>query len=287
MLRETFSTWEFALSKSVPIIEEPTSVLRLTRPITLIGLPWCGKNTQGSLLQERFQIPHVDFWSSRRSIIEWNHDVQEAITMSRNSHKKHLKYDIGFRKEYVHMLLERNKAQDVRDNIVLDGAIRDDIWLEAIQHILGDPYLVFFHISRNTSHDRTRKRNERITDRKSWARRWRIEAFNRNALPIINNFHQQNRVIHINAEWEIEDIHSRLLDRLSHEWILKWHTPVTSIPKRKIKKQEKVKDEKLKHLYFSWKKVLLRGINYLYGLLWVFTNISRTFWKRKHNKESW
>jgi len=232
---------------------------RLIRPVTFIWLPGCWKNTQGKILQENFWIAHVDFWESRRKISAWNHDIAEAIRMSRISHRKNKKFDIGFRKEYIHMILEWNNVQDEQENIILDGAIRDNVWFEAIQSIFGDPYFVFFCLSRKTSHKRMKMRNERITDRKIGARHGRILAFNARTIPIIQEAHKQNRVIHIDAEKSIEAIHHRMLDRMTHEWVFEWHTPSSTAPKKKTDKRLRLSD-RIKNLYFSKKRLLLASI---------------------------
>lgn len=212
---------------------------KLIRPISLMGLPWCGKSTQWKLLAKELWAYHVDQGNSRRSIHAWKIRFKEELRIARRSHHAKMKRDIEFRKEYVHMILEWNGISWTPSDIVLNGFVRDDIGRQSIEALFWDFMLVYFMISRESSHARVKARDERPKDRISNARKGRMRVFARNTLPVIQDLQRQKRCININWERSKEDVQSRLQDRLAHEGVLEGHIPTSKKPKKKVKKKKK------------------------------------------------
>jgi len=244
---------------------------KLVQPISLIGLPWCGKSTQWKLLANELWAHHVDQGNSRRSILAWDFSIYEELRIARRSHYRKIKQDIGFRKEYVHMILEWNGISWTPSGIILNGFVRDNTGRQSIEAIFWDFMLVYFVISRETSHARVKARDERPKDRISKARNGRMRVFAKNTLPVIRDLQSRKRCININWERNVADVQSRLQDRLAHESILDGHLPTSKKPKKRVQKKKKPFSKMKKYTgrsfsewinYISWflrKKYLYRS----------------------------
>lgn len=199
--------------------------------LVFTGIQWCGKGTQGRILQEKFDFKILEMWGVFREVVasgtELGNEVKEVIESGAL-----VSEELG-RKIMKNALLENDY-----ENIIYDAFIRLQWNLETFEEIIKDYRVVFFELSVEKAKERLlgrmydsetgetfpnwteinpktgNKLIKRNDDKDEKAILKRISEYEKHTLPILEKQKAEGKVIVINADQAIEKVSEDLIEKL-------------------------------------------------------------------------
>lgn len=174
--------------------------------IVLIGIQGSGKSTQGNLLSQKVGVPFLSSGDIFRKLSKEETELGKYIKEVMNSGLL-IPDDktISIVKEYL-------GRPEYKNGYILDGFPRT--LNQAEQFATGVDFVVYFNVSDQEALLRISKRKEQRLDETKEAIKKRIELFHSMTLPVIDYYRQQNKLIEVNGEQSIEEIHSDVLKEI-------------------------------------------------------------------------
>ena len=199
--------------------------------IVFTGIQWCGKGTQARLLVEKYGFTLLEMGNEFRALVVswtelWN-QVKDII----NSWAQ-VDAELGKK------IMESVVAKQTAENIIFDGFIRNDWNKEIFDRMLPDYKVLFFDLSiekaktrllgrmfdpktgetfvSGTTHNPVswEKLIKRDDDKDESAILKRISEYEQKTLPIVAIQQQENKIIQINADQSIDDVHAEIISQL-------------------------------------------------------------------------
>ena len=175
--------------------------------IVLIGIQGSGKSTQGNLLQEKLQVPYLSTGHIFRELAKEKTALGRYIKEIMNAG-----YLIPDDKtlEIVSEYLARPEYQN---GYILDGFPRTVTQAESFAN--GIDNVVYLKVSDEEALHRIAQRNDTgREDETHEAIRKRIESFHAFTKPVIEYYRQKGKLVEVDGEQAIEDIHKSVLQSI-------------------------------------------------------------------------
>lgn len=181
----------------------------------MMGPPGSGKGTQGKLLAEKIGAELYSTGNRLREIAEhgsyFGKRTKEVI-------------DAGdLMPEWVSIYLFEDKLIGLEpdDKIVFDGSGRKILEAQKFDEVhewLRRPYIVvYIHVGEDELHERLLNRQEKEgrADDDAKAVTLRFQKFHEHTLPSIEFFRSKEKLVEVNGEQPIEDVHQAILKILT------------------------------------------------------------------------
>lgn len=178
--------------------------------IILIGIQGAGKSTQGNLLSKKLNIPYLSTGHIFRQIAKehtplgrYIKEVMHAGALVPNKKTITIVNDYLARPEY-------------EKGFILDGFPRTLEQAESLGEVDEVIYLkvsdkeALWRLSYREEEDNAEERDDETLA----AVRHRIELFHKHTEPVLEYFHKQRRLIEIDGEQSIEDIHAEIMKKI-------------------------------------------------------------------------
>lgn len=174
--------------------------------IVLIGIQGSGKSTQGNLLSQKLGIPFLSSGDMFRKLAKEETELGQYIKQVMNSGLL-IPDDktIAIVKEYL-------GRPEYKNGYILDGFPRTVI--QAEQFTDGVDVAVYLQVSDKEALWRISFRKDVRQDETIPAIRKRIELFHTQTEPVIAYYRLQNKLIEVNGEQPIEQIHDAIVTDL-------------------------------------------------------------------------
>lgn len=174
--------------------------------IVLIGIQGSGKSTQGNLLSKKLGIPFLSSGDIFRKLAKEESELGQYIKQVMNSGLL-IPDDktIAIVKEYLN-------RSEYKNGYILDGFPRTVT--QAEQFTDGVDVAVYLKVSDKEALWRISFRTEARQDETIPAIRKRIELFHTQTEPVIEYCRLQNKLIEVNGEASIEQIHEDVVTQL-------------------------------------------------------------------------
>lgn len=184
----------------------------MPKVIILLGPSGSGKGTQAKLLQEKFGLDYVgsgDLLRARQEIDDFSgRKVREVLSRG------------GFTPTAIIFGLWLVKWEEMKNKsefkgFVIDGSPRKIIEAQLIDQTLEwyewDKYLRILLIDVSRSESSRRLLERKREDDTPEAINSRLDLFEREVLPVIEYYDKSKRLIKINGEQSIEDVHKDIM----------------------------------------------------------------------------
>ena len=175
--------------------------------IILIGIQGSGKSTQGNLLSEKLQLPYLSTGHIFRELAKEHTPLGRHIKEVMNAG-----YLISDEQtiEIVHDYLERS---EYTRGYILDGFPRTVKQAESFKTDID--YVVYLKVSDDEALKRISGRHDATrADETLAAVNRRIESFHRFTKPVLEFYQSQGKLIEIDGEQTIEEIHEDIMKNL-------------------------------------------------------------------------
>jgi len=175
--------------------------------IILIGIQGAGKSTQGNLLSEKLKVPYLSTGHIFRLLAKEHTLLGKQIKVVMNAG---LLISDAKTMKTVSEYLGRIEYQN---GYILDGFPRTLVQAKAFQN--GIDKVVYLEISDKEALWRLAGRNDSgREDETLMAVRKRIESFHKFTEPVLDYYKEKRKLIRINGEQPIEQIHKEVMERL-------------------------------------------------------------------------
>lgn len=186
--------------------------------VVLLGPPGAGKGTQATLLSQKKGIPHISTGEIMRKAVSEGSAVGTKV-------KSYLDSGNLVPDELVIELInERLAAKDCDRGFLLDGFPRTVQQAEALSKLLTSikkpiTHLIEIAVSEQVLLDRIRKRGAegsgRSDDNEAVAAK-RLQVYREQTAPVTAYYKKNGSVIAVDGLGTIEDVHSRIMQSVSH-----------------------------------------------------------------------
>ncbi len=176
--------------------------------LILIGMPGSGKSTQGNLLSKKLGIPYLSTGHIFRDLAKEHTKLGRQIKLIMNTGL--LISDartLSIVEEYL-------SKPEYEKGYILDGFPRTVNQAKEFKN--GIDKVIYLEVSDKEilwrlayRHDSGREDDTLMAIRK------RIEVFHKFTKPVLEHYKHKNKLIEINGEQKIEDIHKEILKRLN------------------------------------------------------------------------
>jgi adenylate kinase len=191
--------------------------MKIQNILILIGPPGSGKGTQGKLLVPILKYNYLSMGATLREHAKGKAPVDKKIKDIIDA--GHIIPDTMIRKIFHDAV----KALPKANGLILDGFPRDigqvSILDEAFAKYGTEKVKVLFiDVPKAHVMARLRKREgiESRADDDPQVVETRFEEYDRKTYPLIEYFEKQHRLVHINGDQNIENVHAEILRKLSH-----------------------------------------------------------------------
>ncbi len=174
--------------------------------IVLIGIQGSGKSTQGNLLSQKLAIPFLSSGDIFRKLAKEETNLGQYIKQVMNSGLL-IPDDktISIIKEYL-------DRPEYKNGYILDGFPRTVTQAEQFKD--GVDFVIYLKVSDNEALRRISLRKEARQDETTSAIQKRIELFHTHTEPVIAYYLGQNKLIEVNGETTIEQIHKDIVEKI-------------------------------------------------------------------------
>lgn len=199
--------------------------------IVFTWIQGCGKWTQARILEEKYWFTLLEMWAEFRKVVS-------SWTQLWNKLKKIIDSWAQVDAELGWKIMEHVILSNKSDKIIFDGFIRNDWNKDIFDKILPDYKVIFFELSVEKAKDRLLWR---MFDKTTWEtfpsniihnpKTWeklikreddkdekailkRISEYETKTLPIVQIQEKEWKIIKINADQSIENVHNELINKL-------------------------------------------------------------------------
>ena len=200
--------------------------------LVFTGIQWCGKGTQARLLVEKYGFTLLEMWNEFRALVASWTELGNQVKEVMNSWAQ---IDAEMWKEIMESVIKKQTAE----NIIFDAFIRNDWNKEIFDRILPDYQVIFFDLPIEKAKKRLLGRMfdsktgetfltwtthnpktgeelvKRDDDVHESAILKRISEYEEKTLPIVAIQKTENKIIEINADQAIDDVHSEIIKKLA------------------------------------------------------------------------
>lgn len=173
--------------------------------IVLIGIQGSGKSTQGNLLQEKLNVPYLSTGHIFRELAKEKTPLGRYIKEVMNAG-----YLIPDEKT-LEIVSEYLSRPEYEKGYILDGFPRTVNQAESFPN--GIDYVVYLKVSDKEALWRLSFRTEEREDETLKAVHKRINLFHTVTEPVIEFYRQKGKLVEIDGEKHIEDIHKEILEK--------------------------------------------------------------------------
>lgn len=181
--------------------------------IVIIGIQGSGKSTQGKLLSEKLKVPYLSSGHIFRDLAKEHSKLGRYV--KEHLHAGMLIPDVPTLK-IIHEYLQK---PEYKVGYILDGFPRTLKQAEAFDHDLDD--VVYLNVSDREALWRLSYREEsgeEVRDDETLAAiRHRIELFHKHTKPVLDYYHRRRKLIEVNGEHPIEQIHKEIMSKLRYD----------------------------------------------------------------------
>ena len=175
--------------------------------LVLIGIQGSGKSTQGNLLQTKLNVPFLATGQIFREMAKEENETAEYI--------KKVMYagELISDEKVLEIVSEYLARAEYKNGYIIDGFPRTVKQAENF----GDDidYVVYLKVSDKEALSRISLRNDKARkDETTEAIARRIELFHKETEPVIDYFQEKNKLIEVDGERSIEEIHEQILKKL-------------------------------------------------------------------------
>lgn len=178
----------------------------LMHRIFILGPQGSGKGTQARKLSEFLGIPHLSMGQLLREEAERGGELGDKI-------RGYVDHGVLVPDEVAKLVLvKRLEAPDARAGYILDGFPRNRAQYDGFQEFDQPTAVVVISISRETSMKRLLKRAEiegRVDDTPEVIAK-RLDTYERETLPIIDEYRERGIVRDVDGEADIEEVAKRI-----------------------------------------------------------------------------
>ena len=185
--------------------------------LVLLGTQGSGKGTHSELLSKKFNIPQVIAGDLFREKAKENSLIGKRIK-ARLDRGKLMTIDLW--EKTISSYLQKH---NFKEGVIFDSLLRSMAQVKRFDAIkkkkdLPDPWIIFISLSEDEAVKRLLKRNreddtpENIRSRQAWSRS--------KMMPVINYYRKKNRVLEINGDQSIKEVHKDILKALKNKGIL-------------------------------------------------------------------
>ncbi len=190
----------------------------MEKDIVFLGIQWCGKWTQAKLLLKKVHDTYMYFemWQTLRALMQNDNMIGNYIKDTVNSGKM---IDNFITHDLIHTALKI--TQNLGKYLIIDGFPRlfeqAQYFSKKMHDMQRDFIIIHLELDPNIALERMihRAQIEWRTDDTLESMKERIRIFVQETTKVIQHFESLGKVIHINADGSIEDVHTHILSALS------------------------------------------------------------------------
>lgn len=176
----------------------------------LIGIQGAGKSTQGNLLSKKFGVPYLSTGHIFRALAKEHTPIGRQIKVVMNAGL--LIPD----KKTLEIVSEYLKRPEYEKGYILDGFPRTLVQVKAFKN--GIDNVIYLNISDKEALWRIAGRNDSSReDETLMAIRKRIDSFHKFTEPVLDCYRKKGRLIEINGEQSIDEIHKEILKKIGKQ----------------------------------------------------------------------
>ncbi len=176
--------------------------------VILIGIQGSGKSTQGVMLSKKLGVPYLSTGHIFREIAKEHTTLGRQIKVVMTAG-----YLISDTKT-LKIVSDYLKRSEYQNGYIMDGFPRTLAQAKAFQN--GIDAVIYLKISDKEALWRISGRTEDVReDETLMAIRKRIDLFHRFTEPVIDFYHKKRKLVEINGEAPIEDIHKEIMRHLN------------------------------------------------------------------------
>jgi adenylate kinase len=194
--------------------------MQIKNLLILIGPPGSGKGTQGKLLAPILGYNYLSLGAKLRDYTK--EKTPEAKEIKKLINKGHIIPDERIRK-FLHAAI---RSMPKAKGLILDGFPRDIDQVNILDEMVvknGVSKIKAFFIDvpkiKVLSRLQKRKGKEARGDDTPEVIETRFQEYDEKTHPLLDYFHKQHRLVHINGDQSIENVHAEILRKLNHAQI--------------------------------------------------------------------
>lgn len=199
--------------------------------LVFTGIQGCGKGTQARLLIENYGFTLIEMGWELRAIAKEESELGKEVKDVMEAGKQVSPEIVG---KIIHATLE--KYSDIK-NIILDGFVRNEGNKKSLEEVCNDYTVLFFGLSKEKALDRLLGRmynpktgetfphsikvdpktgDELIkrADDNEESILTRINAFVEKTLPVVAIQKKEGKVVEVNADQSIDEVHKEIVEKL-------------------------------------------------------------------------
>ena len=177
--------------------------------IILIGIQGAGKSTQGQLLSEKLGVSYLSTGHIFREMAKEHTPLGRQIKVTMN---------VGFLisdEKTLQIVTEYLSRPEYQKGYILDGFPRTLVQAQAFKN--GIDKVIYLKISDKEALWRIADRNSDREDETLMAIKKRIQSFHKFTEPVIDYYRQQEKLLEVDGEKPIEEIHKEIIAYLKNE----------------------------------------------------------------------
>ncbi len=175
--------------------------------LILIGMPGAGKSTQGNLLTKKLGIPYLSTGHIFRELAKERTKLGRQIKLIMNSGL------LVSDRRTLKIVEEYLSRPEYEAGYILDGFPRTVNQAKEFQN--GIDKVIYLKVSDKEILWRLAFREGEREDDTLLAIRKRIEVFHKFTEPVLHYYREKHKLLEVNGEQKIEDIHKDILKRLN------------------------------------------------------------------------
>jgi len=177
--------------------------------IVLIGIQGSGKSTQGELLQQKLNVPFMATGNIFRQLAK-----EEESEIGKYIREYMFAGFLVPDEKVIEIVSEYLTKDEYKNGYILDGFPRTVKQAEAFKDNIN--YVIYLKVSDEQALNRIAGRQDASRkDETPEAINIRIKAFHEQTEPVIDYYKQKGKLIEVNGEQSIEEIHQEILQKIN------------------------------------------------------------------------